>query len=398
MQGPAVKRWVWVWVSPAGRLAVGGRVVGLGWCARGRPESWIPPGHILDLRARVRLRHTLSEQRGEWQQRIQSVLYHHGCPQRGDLINRGGLEWLAAQTLIPLAREQVNVALQMIDAVDQQLAPIDQWLRVYARRQPGCKALTAHYGIGPVTAVTILAELGDPRRFSSSREAVRYAGLDITVHASDQRRAPGRLSRQGPPALRWALFEAAQCARRRTSPDHQYYLEAAEAPRWQPSLPRGRAQTAQAQLSHPARARRGGPHTSMTLWVRAKPFITPMHRGQFPAGSCRHHEVAGLHRQSGRNASPSGITPSSIMSPTRSNPGSWTEIRLQPVDHQQLTQMPDHQQLAQMPGVGAVALGALFAAPQSCGLRRLGEMHPSAERLQFLDHEPPAGRRFQPNL
>jgi hypothetical protein len=66
----------------------------------------------------------------------------------------------------------------------------------------------------------------------------------------------------------------------------------------------------------------------MTLWVRATPFITQMHRGQFPAGSCRHHEVAGLHRQSGRNASPSGITPSTIMSPTRSNPGSWTEIRL----------------------------------------------------------------------
>jgi transposase len=38
------------------------------------PESWIPPDHILDLRARVRLRHTLSQQRGEWQQRIQAVL------------------------------------------------------------------------------------------------------------------------------------------------------------------------------------------------------------------------------------------------------------------------------------------------------------------------------------
>ena len=30
------------------------------------PESWLPPDHILDLPARVRLRHTLSEQRGEW--------------------------------------------------------------------------------------------------------------------------------------------------------------------------------------------------------------------------------------------------------------------------------------------------------------------------------------------
>ena len=192
------------------------------------PESWIPPDHILDLRARVGLRHTLSEQRGEWQQRIQSVLYHHGCPQRGDLINGPGLAWLAAQPLSACAREQVTVSLAMIDALDVQLAPLDQELRAYARRQPGCKALMRHYGIGPLTAVTILAELGDPSRFSSSREAVRYSGLDITVHASDQRRAPGRLSRQGPPALRWALFEAAQCARRRSSPDHAYYLEAAE--------------------------------------------------------------------------------------------------------------------------------------------------------------------------
>jgi hypothetical protein len=38
------------------------------------PESWVAPAHILDLRAKVRLRHTLSEQRGEWRQRIQSVL------------------------------------------------------------------------------------------------------------------------------------------------------------------------------------------------------------------------------------------------------------------------------------------------------------------------------------
>ena len=143
------------------------------------PESWIPPDHILDLRARVRLRHTLSEQRGEWQQRIQSVLYHHGCPQRGDLMNRDGLAWLAAQPLQACARDQVRIALAMIDALDTQIAPLDQELRSYARRQPGCRALLAHYGIGPITSVTILAELGDPNRFSSSRLAVRYAGLEM---------------------------------------------------------------------------------------------------------------------------------------------------------------------------------------------------------------------------
>jgi transposase len=118
--------------------------------------------------------------------------------------------------------------LAMIDSLDRQLAPLDKELRAYANRQAGCKALMAHYGIGPLVAVTILAELGDCTRFSSSRRAVRYAGMDITVHQSDQRRAPGHLSRQGPPALRWALFEAAQNARRQGSPDRDYYAQAAE--------------------------------------------------------------------------------------------------------------------------------------------------------------------------
>src|SRR5215212_2728546 len=192
------------------------------------PESWIPPAHLLDLRARVRLRHTLSEQRSEWQQRIQAVLYHHGCPQRRSLMVGDGRAWLAAQPLSESAREQVTVALAMIDALETQIAPLDRELRAYARRQVGCKALMSHYGIGALTAVTILAELGDCRRFSSSRHAVRYAGMDITAHQSDQRRAPGHLSRQGPPALRWALFEAAQSACRRGSPDRDYYGQAAE--------------------------------------------------------------------------------------------------------------------------------------------------------------------------
>ena len=58
---------------------------------------------------------------------------------------------------------------------------------------------------------------------------MRYdSSVDITVFQSDRRRAPGRLSRQGPPALRWALYEAAQVARRTGSPDRDYYVQTAE--------------------------------------------------------------------------------------------------------------------------------------------------------------------------
>jgi transposase len=193
------------------------------------PESWIPPAHLLDLRARVRCRHTLSQQRTEWQQRMQAVLYHHGFPQRRNLLTLEKREWLAGLELPAAAREQINIALQMIDVLDMLRVPLDQELRAYARKQTGCRALVDQiYGVGGLIAVTTLAELGDTRRFQNSRDVIRYAGLDITVYQSDAHRAPGHLSRQGPPALRWALYEAAQRARFPTSPDRAYYLQAAE--------------------------------------------------------------------------------------------------------------------------------------------------------------------------
>jgi Transposase IS116/IS110/IS902 family len=92
------------------------------------------------------------------------------------------------------------------------------------------------YGVGELTAVAILAEPGDPRRFSSARQAVRYADSMSRSTQSDQRRAAGHLSRQGPPALRWALYEAAQAPRRPGSPDRAYYDQAAAF--GQPGLPR----------------------------------------------------------------------------------------------------------------------------------------------------------------
>ena len=66
----------------------------------------------------------------------------------------------------------------------------------------------------------------------------------------------------------------------------------------------------------------------MTFPVRAQPSLTPMHRGRLPTRSRRHEFVDGLERPSGRNASPSGITPSNIMSPAQNQPGSRTEVRL----------------------------------------------------------------------
>ena len=117
------------------------------------PESWIPPEHLLELRARVRLRHTLVDQRREWQQRIQAVLYHHGVPARSWLLGAESRAWLAALEMPPAATEQITTALSLIDALDAQLVPLDERLCDYAKRQPGCRALMRHYGIGPLTSI-----------------------------------------------------------------------------------------------------------------------------------------------------------------------------------------------------------------------------------------------------
>jgi transposase len=188
------------------------------------PESWIPPAHVSDARTQIRLYKTLVDQRTAWLQRTHAVLFHHGLAAAPGLARARARADLDFDSLPAAARAAVEVALRSIDRVNDELVPVRLELTRLARAQPGCRALQAHYGIGPLTSLAIWAELGDCRRFSSSADAVRHTGLDITVRSSDSRRGRGRLARQGPGVLRWALFEAAVCAARPASPDHPYYL------------------------------------------------------------------------------------------------------------------------------------------------------------------------------
>jgi transposase len=140
-----------------------------------------------------------------------------------------GRERLGQIELPRAARKVVDLCLKMIEHINEELSPIEAELRSYARAQAGCRALMSHYGVGELTSVALFSELGDTRRFSSSKKAVRFlAGLDVTVHSSDGKRAAGKLSRQGSPVLRWAAYEAAKGAYRKSSPDHQYYLQTRE--------------------------------------------------------------------------------------------------------------------------------------------------------------------------
>jgi transposase len=194
------------------------------------PESWIPPMLVRELRAKLECYHDLREEHTAWVQRIHATLFHHGVPVIEHALStiEGRVRLAAGEGLSPAARQVVAIAVRVGDALQTELDALHRELARFARRQPGCRALAAQYGVGPVTSVAIWAFLGDTRRFGSSAQAVRHTGLDVTVYSSDGKRSPGHLSRQGPPVLRWALYEAGCCAARPTSPDLDYYHDTKE--------------------------------------------------------------------------------------------------------------------------------------------------------------------------
>src|SRR5881392_2333080 len=166
--------------------------------AEGRlPECWIPPGQILEYRALLETYHDLRREHTAWVQRIHAVFFHQGAPRLGEGALRtepglAGLRTAAAAHLSPAGQLQVATALDMIAAVESRLGPMRHQLRDAARHLLGAKVLAARlYGADPVTWLALTCWLAGADRFSSSRKAVQFTGLDITVHSSGRKGPPG---------------------------------------------------------------------------------------------------------------------------------------------------------------------------------------------------------------
>jgi len=149
-------------------------------CEGRLPEAWLGPEHVRQWRSRARLRNTLVAERTSWTQRIRATLYHHGIAGAPDeLRTLAGRQFLARLELPVDAQERITTALEIIDLLDAQLAELERDLRALARRQAGCQALMAQYGMGEISALVTLCELGDVTRLHASRQAVRMAGIEM---------------------------------------------------------------------------------------------------------------------------------------------------------------------------------------------------------------------------
>jgi transposase len=191
------------------------------------PRSWIPPEEIQRLRDLTRLRQALRHDRTSWAQRLHAVLAHEGWPcSRSELLSTKGRRWLAALALDAHVRGLLDAHLAILDAVAGQMTEVERELRALARCDRRLLALQSIYGVGPIVACHLLAEIGDARRFRRADQVVRVAGLDPVVLDSAETRRRGKLSKQGSPHLRWALIQAAQHAaiHPASSPDGDHYL------------------------------------------------------------------------------------------------------------------------------------------------------------------------------
>jgi transposase len=178
------------------------------------PQAWIAPPAVRQLRALLRHRAQLVRLRTLLRNRIHAVLADHGHGRPAGCWSGPGRQWLASLELPAVSREVIDDGLALMDALQQPIDRLDAEVRQRAKADPRVTVLTQLPGVGPFTALVLLAEIGDITRFGSARKLASWAGLTPTVRGSDRTVRHGHISKQGPTWARWVLCQAAQTAKR----------------------------------------------------------------------------------------------------------------------------------------------------------------------------------------
>jgi transposase len=98
--------------------------------------------------------------------------------------------------------------LDQLEHLNASLERLDARLTELTRDREDVRRLQQIAGIGPVLSATIVAECGNMERFEDSRHFASHCGLVPRVRSSAGKAKLGRLTKSGPPALRWALTQA----------------------------------------------------------------------------------------------------------------------------------------------------------------------------------------------
>jgi transposase len=191
------------------------------------PAVWVPSRQLREDRELVRARHEVGAQIGQTKTQIRSLLrkYWIDLP-RWFTENRNWTRRLMAwmnqliegsdARLPTAARSCLKVFVSRLLELQREQEWLEKELHNLAnepRYQRAYEALTSMCGVGLVTAMTFLTEMGDLSRFQNRQQVGAFLGLVPTSHESGERHdRKGHITRQGPARLRRVLCQAAWAA------------------------------------------------------------------------------------------------------------------------------------------------------------------------------------------
>jgi transposase len=183
------------------------------------PKVWLAPEEIRQLRSLVRHRAQLVKQRTRIKLRIRAILREQRLNAPGGISawTRAWLHWLKALKLDPTNAFLRDEHLEELERLTQKIAQVEKMLLQQTAEDAVVLQLLEIEGIGPITAITMRAEIARFERFDSGKQLCRYCGVTPRNASSGQKQADAGLVKAGNPGLRIVLVQAAQRLMR-TSP------------------------------------------------------------------------------------------------------------------------------------------------------------------------------------
>jgi transposase len=190
------------------------------------PPVWLPDERTRRLRRQVTRREQLVRQRTRIKNQVHAILARNLAPTPpvSDLFGVAGRHWLSRQDLPADERAAVQALLRQLDFHGGELAAADRELAAEALSDHVVARLMTIPGVDALTAISIVAAVGDFTRFGSPGQLVSYMGLNPKVRQSGNSAAVhGRISKAGRSQVRGILVEAAWSACRSPGPLRAFY-------------------------------------------------------------------------------------------------------------------------------------------------------------------------------
>lgn len=174
------------------------------------PESYHAPLSVRLLKEQARGRLSLVANRTRLKNKVHGILFRNGIIySKTTLFTKQGREWMKGLSLKEEYRHHLDALLSLIDGVNDQIKTLEKYLKQTVEESEQMKLLKTIPGIGDVTALTILSEIGDINRFPHQRNLQSYAGLVPSVRTSGGHSQYGNITKEGSTYLRYVMVEVA---------------------------------------------------------------------------------------------------------------------------------------------------------------------------------------------